>query len=148
MPLMYKSLSKNTIALLDIEAAGGQAGAYARGLLMLNGASDYKEPVYLPDVMTTRKMKTSAQEAVWEYLKVYPNPADKYITVEYCIATEDREAVLKVVNTESKPVYTKVLENSEDMILIDIKNFSQGTYIIYIEVKGKIVDSKVVSVAK
>ncbi len=132
----------------SVEAAGGQAGAYARGLLMLNGASDYKEPVYLPDVMVNRKLKTSAQEAAWEYLKVYPNPADKYITVEYCIATEDREAVLKVVNTESKPVYAKVLENSEDMILIDIKNFSQGTYIIYIEVQGKIVDSKVVSVAK
>ncbi len=135
-------------ALLDIEAAGGQAGAYARGLLMLNGASNYKEPVYLPDVMVNRKMKTNNRLEEKEYMKVYPNPADKYITVEYSIATEDINVVLKVVNTESKIVFAKKLENPEDIILIDIRNFSQGNYIVYIEVQGKVVDSKVVSVTK
>lgn len=135
-------------ALLDIEAAGGQSGAYARGLLMLNGASNYKEPVYLPDVMVNRKMKTNNRLQEKEYMKVYPNPADKYITVEYSIATEDINVVLKVVNTESKIVFAKKLENPEDIILIDIRNFSQGNYIVFIEVQGKVVDSKVVSVTK
>jgi len=135
-------------ALLDIEASGGQAGAYARGLLMLNGASDYKEPVYLPDVMANRKLKTNHRLPEKEFMKVYPNPADKYITVEYSIATEGINVVLKVVNTESKTFFAKKLESPEDIILIDIRNFSQGNYIVFIEVQGKIVDSKVVSVTK
>jgi len=132
----------------SIEAAGGQAGAYAMGLLMLNGASDYKEPVYLPDVMVNRKLKTSAQEAAQEYLKVYPNPADKYVTVEYKIETESENLVLKVSDAGGRNVFVRKLANKEDSLLIDIEDFVPSSYVVYIEIGGKIVDSKVIAVTK
>ena len=132
----------------SIEASGGQAGAYARGLLMLNGASDYKEPVYLPDVMVNRKLKTSSKEKVPEYFKVYPNPADRYFTIEYKLIGVEGEAFLKIINNESKPVLIRELKNSEDCVLIDITDYAQGTYVVYIEVDGTIIDRKVVTVTK
>ena len=132
----------------SIEASGGQAGAYARGLLMLNNAIDYKEPVFLPELMNDRKAGTGAIETKAEYLKVYPNPADKYITVEYRIENESENLVLKVADTESRVVYARKLANKEDSQLIDIKDFTQGSYIVYLEVDGKVVDSKIVSVTK
>lgn len=132
----------------SIEAAGGQTGAYSRGLLMLNGASNYKEPVYLPDVMVNRKLKISSKEKAPEYFKVYPNPADRYFTIEYKLIGVEGAAFLKIINNESKPVLIRELKNSEDCVLIDIKDYAQGTYVVYIEVGGSVIDRKVISVAK
>ncbi|HQL70587.1 MAG TPA: T9SS type A sorting domain-containing protein [Bacteroidales bacterium] len=94
------------------------------------------------------ELETKGIEVFPEYLKVYPNPADKYITVEYRIENESENIVLKVADTESRVVYARKLANKEDSQLIDIKDFTQGSYIVYLEVDGKVVDSKIVSVTK
>ena len=136
------------IANSSTKANGGQAGAYARGVLILNGASDYKEPVYLPDVMVNRKLKTNNKLPETDYINVYPNPADKYVTVEYKIETESENLVLKVSDAGGRNVFVRKLAFKEDSLLIDIEDFVPSSYVVYIEIGGKIVDSKVIAVTK
>ena len=147
--VLINTLGENSIsALFAFVDNGGRAGAFARGLLQLNGVLNYREPLYLPEIVDTRKTVSNSKKPNQEFFKVYPNPAEQYITVEYDLENIKESAILKIVSTNSKPVCVKEIQNTKDCILIDLKEFTSGNYIIYIEVNGSIIDREILSIIK
>ena len=66
------------------------------------------------------------------YLKLYPNPAKDYVTVEYRFSSPEKPIVLKIVDVLGKPVYNKTLNYRQDQLLIDTRTFAKGSYWISI----------------
>ena len=135
-------------ALQSFEAEGGIAGAYARGLLDYFNSSTYSEPLFLPEIMMSRKVIVSkGNKEDSSYLKVYPNPAKDFISVDYNLG-EDAVAVIKILNYEGKLIQTIEISESINTKLLSVKDFSQGNYIICLVKNGRIIDSESVTIVK
>ncbi|HNQ66986.1 MAG TPA: T9SS type A sorting domain-containing protein [Bacteroidales bacterium] len=123
--------------------------AYARGFIQRYSQSEYKEPVFLPEIMITRNEKFDRKtEKEDTYLKVYPNPAKDFISIEYKLNDEIAKSVLKIVSVNGQLVKYLELTNSQDIIIFEIKDFTPGSYFVYLENNGKKTDSVVITVTK
>lgn len=136
-------------SLSNYESDGGIAGAYARGLIQHFSQSDYKEPVFLPEIMLTRKgnaEKISIREN--SYLKVYPNPAKDFISIEYKLTEEMTNSILKIVSVNGQILKYQKLLNDRDIIIFEIKDLTPGNYFVYLENNGKKIESVIITVVK
>ena len=61
--------STNLTVLRSFESGGGIAGDKARALLMLNNATDYMEPVYMPEMIIAPKSVITSYSI--HYTKLY-----------------------------------------------------------------------------
>ena len=130
------AMSINTLE--DIEASGGMVSAYARGILLLNNVISYKEPVYIPQIdIKPRSIKHSIEQTNNEYFKVYPNPANNYINIEYQLPETTELILLTIYNIEGKIVNTFTLKYNIDTKLIPVSNLKQGSYIVSISANGR-----------
>jgi hypothetical protein len=146
---MGTTLNNESInSLLDIEAEGGIAGAYARGLLVKKDVIEYKEPVYLPNLIVSPKAEKFKLEQEDKYLKVYPNPASDYIYVEYELPEGSRNNLIKILSINGKLEKTIKLKYNIDNKLIKLGDLSSGTYIFVLEADGKTVDSANITIIK
>lgn len=151
----WKQEGKNMNALVEADintlkvysSKNNKAAARAMGVLAANGQLDYLEPVYLPEEAENRSAfrkwsseGTPANEQ--DLLKLYPNPAKNYFTVEYSFTSKDKPIVLKVTDVQGKIVYTKTLQYQQDELLIDAKAFQQGTYYVSIFAGKKVIKTK------
>ena len=59
-------------------------------------------------------------------IKIYPNPANEYITIEY---PYNNNSLMYIVNESGKVVYTKQNVNKETFN-VDVSNYAKGMYII------------------
>jgi len=128
-----QQLDSTTIQLLKgFELNGGIAGTHATALLMLNGASDYREPVYLPEEDPNQrnawldKSGTNSEDN----FKVYPNPAGDYFYVEYQLDGEDAQLLLVITDVLGKTVLTKELKHLQDVVIVKTDGFIEGQYTV------------------
>jgi len=122
--------SLNILQLQEFESRGGITGDKARAILLANNASDYMEPVYMPDlIITPRSAKESLRTTSdLNAFAVYPNPSSKYINVEYDFADTDKTAQLVVTDNLGRIVHQQQLYYSKDIIIINTEAFSEGNY--------------------
>jgi ABC-type taurine transport system substrate-binding protein len=64
------------------------------------------------------------------YLKVYPNPAKDFITIEYNTSNDKIQGVIEIIDESGRKVYNKNLGRQFDQIILDTRNFKSGSYII------------------
>jgi len=69
------------------------------------------------------------RDGVEHNVDVYPNPADKYLTID--MDQENTNVTLKVVNTMGQPVLIEELDKL-DKTRLDISSFNPGMYLIVI----------------
>jgi len=122
--------SLNIDILKDFESSGGLAGTRATALLMLNGASDYREPVYLPEEDPNQRnawLNKSGTNSVNNF-KIYPNPAGDYFYVEYQLEGEDAQLLLVITDVLGKTVFTKELKHLQDVVIVRTDGFIEGQY--------------------
>lgn len=127
------------------------SAARAMVVLAANDKLDYKEPVYLPkatdaDLTVRSYSKSLAGTLPPDFLKLYPNPARDYFTVEYCFASDDKPMVLKVTDIQGKVVYTEKLRQKQNRLLIDSKNLETGMYYISIMAGKRLIKTQSVQV--
>ena len=131
--LDMQQLDSATLELLwDFERKGGVAGTHATALLLLNGASDYREPVYLPEEdPNTRSVKNRINPfANEEIFVVYPNPANNYFYLEYKVENSDSPLLLIITDMLGKTIYIKELVNLRDIVIIRTDDFIEGQYTV------------------
>ncbi len=122
--------SLNIDILKDFESSGGLAGTRATALLMLNGASDYREPVYLPEEDPNQRnawLNKSGTNSVNNF-KIYPNPAGDYFYVEYQLEGEDAQLLLVITDVLGKTVFTKELKHLQDVVIVRTDGSIEGQY--------------------
>jgi len=107
--------------------------AAALGILVANNQLEYNEPYLEPDLTKSeevRKPRVKAENPGLAYLKVYPNPAKDFVTIEYNTWNDKTQGVIEVIDESGRKVFSKNLGRQFDQIIIDTRNFKPGNYII------------------
>lgn len=114
----------------------------ARGLMMTNNLLEYNEPYLEPDLTKSFEIRkpgvrnTAPKET---YVKVYPNPANNFITIEYNYGNTKLIGSINITDPSGKLVYSEEPDSSFDQIILDTHNFSPGNYVIQLVINKKTV---------
>jgi hypothetical protein len=127
--------------------------SYAQNVLEANGLLKYYEPILLPENLKLTPEKTSIKTkpfTVNDCLRVFPNPARQYVIVEYNLSKElsgrQGQIVFSVSTSEGKIIETKLLSKTQDQFLVNTTNYSPGVFLFSIQLSGKILNTKKVTV--
>ncbi|KAF5049638.1 Sortilin, neurotensin receptor 3 [anaerobic digester metagenome] len=116
-----------------VESPSIQVSASALSLMVAHQLLDYQEPYLVPDLtksMEVKKPKAKPAVDKSNLLKVYPNPANEFITIEYNAGSAENQLMIEVIDEKGRLVYNTKLIRSTDQIIIDTRNFKSGNYII------------------
>lgn len=105
----------------------------AKSILVAHNLLDYKEPYLEPDLTKSaevKKPKAKPDSYKAASLKVYPNPANQFLTIEYNTGAGNYPAILEVIDESGRRVYYQNLGRQFDQIILDTRNFKPGNYII------------------
>ena len=133
----YNSLNNQ---LMD---ASEPVRSYYLNILQANNQIRFYEPILIPeddqkstpvkdDIPTVTKAKTTL-------LRLYPNPANRYVVAEYSLARleSNSEIVLSVTTPQGKAIWSRILSKQQDKVYIDTKEFSSGLYVVSLKNGGK-----------
>ncbi|MBW6490203.1 MAG: T9SS type A sorting domain-containing protein [Lentimicrobium sp.] len=107
--------------------------AAARSIMVAHNMLEYDEPYLIPDLNKSIEVnKPNLKPNVFEAasLKVYPNPANEFVTIEYNTGADVSQAVIEVIDESGRRIYNKNLGRQFDQIILDTRNFKPGNYII------------------
>jgi hypothetical protein len=122
-------------------------GACARNILLAAGLIQYQEPVILPDLTKSSKVKGGSFGKGSErpdMLKVFPNPAKDFLVVDYNTDGEKGEVLLTVTDMKGYTVHSEAFALGRDQVVVGTTGWEQGTYVVSLTVNGKpVANSKV-----
>ncbi len=107
---------------------------YARNVLLANNLISYQEPVNLPDETKSaqadkdpKHTKSSKQGS----LKLFPNPAQQYVIVEYNFTKDlgaSESIFLTISSVTGSIIERRTIVKHQDQILIDCRQLNSGSY--------------------
>ncbi len=74
-------------------------------------------------------------------MRVYPNPANDFVVISYEISKAINGLRLVICNSLGKTVYDKELNKAKDELLITLKDYAKGNYVVTLFNNGKVVNS-------
>ena len=137
--------SSQKAVLYDImNNSHGQLQAFARNLLIYTDGLTYNEPYLNVDTSQLKTVSAGNNNVINEnvlppnsYLKLYPNPAREYITLEYNLDYGTTNAVIEILDINGVHVEAFRLAGFRGVKIIDLRNRQSGTYLIRLAVNGK-----------
>jgi hypothetical protein len=122
------------------------AQAYARNLLVLTDELVYHEPYIFPDSSTNKSTRAESSFDVnnidkEQYLKLYPNPAHDYMTIEFNLPYSSESIIAEIVTIQGKPVEICRLNGNRGEKIVDMRKFVSGTYIVRLWANGVVIES-------
>ena len=123
--------------------------AYARNLLIIADSMHYNEPIILPHEQP-QKMKKPTKKVVLDenVLKVYPNPAQNYFTIEYKLNETAGSAVIEMLDPTGKKLKILPIYDKQNQIVIETKDLLAGIYYIRLIIDGATSKIQKISVIK
>ncbi|MDY0103087.1 MAG: T9SS type A sorting domain-containing protein [Lentimicrobium sp.] len=136
-------------ALMQLSASGeDKPAALSRNLLLSAGLTEYEEPIKLDDGLKTMPVyKPGVQAVQSQKLKVYPNPANTFVTVSWN-APGQGNTTLVIHDANGRKVLTRQLQGLHNETIIDITGFVQGTYTVSLTQGGKTIATETLVIAK
>jgi len=119
---------------------------YARGLLMKGHFINYTEKVCFPSGVKSYPVyhfipqKANADKN--EHLKVFPNPAWDYMIICFNTVEFDHPGKLIISDINGRTVKMIQLNKCQNQLTVNLKDLSDGMYIINLYVRNKLVESK------
>ena len=121
-------------ALADfVQSPSNAVFAAARSIMVAHNMLEYDEPYLVPDLNKSIEVnKPNLKPNVFEAasLKVYPNPANEFVTIEYNTGADVSQAVIEVIDESGRRIYNKNLGRQFDQLILDTRNFKPGNYIV------------------
>ncbi|MBI9038855.1 MAG: T9SS type A sorting domain-containing protein, partial [Bacteroidales bacterium] len=140
--------SLQTAELLNIEESQlGSASVYARNILLALNEIEYEETILVPDLLKSTEALADYEELLGKaedahgYIKIQPNPAKDYITIQYEMNNEGN-AEIAINDMSGILKYSKKLQNMNDQIVVDTRNWKSGVYITTLKLNGKLIKSE------
>lgn len=122
----YDQLSEDEIILLNELAAGNDdVSAFSRGILTANELLDYQPPIILPTELKSSKIYSNSSNYQETGFKVYPNPANSWITVEIAI-DENTSSTFEIFDITGRLV--KSVEVNNNHFNVNISSLEKGAY--------------------
>ncbi|MDY0104115.1 MAG: T9SS type A sorting domain-containing protein [Lentimicrobium sp.] len=136
-------------ALMQLSTSGeDKPAALSRNLLLSAGLTEYEEPIKLDDGLKTMPVyKPGAKVTQSQKLKVYPNPANTFITVSWN-APEQDNTTLVIHDVNGRQVHTRKLQGLHNETIVDITGFVQGTYTVSLSQGGKAIATETLVIAR
>ncbi len=141
-----KIINENGTVILDKPGETPSSNYYSSGLrsifntpsgtkMILDNHSDNSTKIYsLPGSYFATSLKDKDYND--QYLKSFPNPADDYIKIAYTLPSSIKEAKVEIFSMDGKVVKTCTIDKNFKELLIDTKDFSNGTYFCQINSNG------------
>ncbi|MCF8348008.1 MAG: T9SS type A sorting domain-containing protein [Bacteroidales bacterium] len=122
------------------------AQAYARNILILTDGVEYHEPYIFPDTSSTKSSTIVNSELdVDNYfpdlIKIYPNPAKDYLTIEYRLPSVG-DGVIEVVALKGAKMDISTVSGLWGEKIIDLRNYPAGVYFIRLWQSGDVLQTK------
>jgi len=124
-------------------------GACARNLLIAAGLLEYQEPVILPDLTKSSKVRGGSYGKGQEppdMLKVFPNPAKDFLVVDYNTDGKQGAILLTVTDMKGYTVHSEAPFAGRDQVVISTSGWKKGTCVVNLSVNGKPVASRKVNI--
>jgi hypothetical protein len=64
-------------------------------------------------------------------IDVYPNPSSRFINIQWA-NIEQMDLLFEIINNQGVCIIKKIINSSENQLEIDLNNFSNSTYILYV----------------
>jgi hypothetical protein len=122
-------------------------GNYARNILFSHGLMSYQEPVVTGATLKSIKRFHRASETPRNesFMKVFPNPCNDYIIVEYLNKNKDYTGYFELYNISGKKLISKRIFSGYDQTIIPLNDVEPGLYYLYLAGKnGKEVVNKII----
>jgi len=115
----------------------------ARGLLVAYKLMQYSEPYLVPDFMKKADIKKNNKKQVTQaaFVKVYPNPAKDFVTIEYDLCGKKGNSIINIADQSGKQVKSISVIKIQDQILVETKGLISGTYFVQLIESGKMIAS-------
>lgn len=147
--------SVRAIPLFTLYQSGeNNATAFARDILIASGLLSYQEPInlgnnekaaiaQLPNIKSANTVKNSSEQ-----LSIFPNPATTYTIIEYTLPANSSNSSVSIYNTHGVVVWQQEIKRAKDQVIIDLSNYTSGSYIVSLQLGNQTVASKSLSVTK
>jgi hypothetical protein len=129
------------------EVSSGLPGAWARNILIAAGKISYEEPILYPQeelkIKRKDKYKGSRPPLAGNHLRLYPNPANEFIIVEFELAKEEAPVLLTVSDLTGKKLLNVPLSSQEKYRVIPVNMLQNGIYVVTLKtILGKVKSGK------
>lgn len=121
--------------------------AYARNTLLDRGIISYQEPYLLPDGTKSSRIrrfenpKIQFQSGNSSFLKVFPNPASDFITIDYLLPNKEAAGVITIFDLNGKALISKSLLKNTNQFVLSLEGLVSGTYLIKLSDSKGYIDS-------
>ncbi|MHC1707731.1 MAG: T9SS type A sorting domain-containing protein [Bacteroidales bacterium] len=105
----------------------------ARNTLIANKRLKYEEPIYLSESNSSRqKIKPKTVSTDLKLIRVFPNPAKGFVTVEYQLKPDELPARLCIFDSRGALSSEYKIYREKDQIIIPTRELTNGAYLISI----------------
>jgi hypothetical protein len=121
---------------------------FARNILLANGLITYHEPILLPDELKSTEGDIPVRTSVIAsagYLKLFPNPAQQYLIVEYNLKNLfnlNTEISLNFYSMNGLLKDKKIITRQQNQTIVKTSTYDPGLYICTLEIDGKMKESQ------
>jgi hypothetical protein len=139
-------LSEAQIAQIQsmVNAKTGFASIYARNILLALDASDYKEPVILPNTLKSTEVEEAYKEVLNtsapKMLEVYPNPGKDFVILAYLFDKETR-GMIEVRDISGTLIQSIPFNGMQDQITVITREWTPGIYVFSLVVGDKVIET-------
>jgi hypothetical protein len=143
--------SASVSILFDLKNTGSPTiAAWSRGLLVKGGFLNYTETVRLPDLLKSSKINPGqdpgkAMPDNDEKLWLFPNPAGDYVIAYYDLDPGYTSGEIHLIDLKGNLLRRYQIKSGKDQIVIDLKSHPIGLYLISLNSKNQIIDTKKLS---
>jgi hypothetical protein len=116
-----------------VQSPSNAVSSDARSIMVAHNLLEYNEPYLSTDLTKSaglKKPKAKPDSFKATSLKVYPNPANQFLTIEYNTGAGNYPAIIEVIDESGRRIYNQNLGRQFDQIILDTRNFKPGNYII------------------
>jgi len=136
---MLYSIMQNTNEILQ---------AYCRNVLIITDGLVYHEPYLFPDTVSTKSIPVKKPNfgnsflKSSDFLRLYPNPADEYLTIEYKVPYNSHKIIVEILTIDGHNIEVLTLNREWGEKIIDLRNFKRGTYLIRLWADGSVIETR------
>jgi hypothetical protein len=145
--LMEVDSTRKNILSTIMQNSGGILQAYCRNILIHTDGLIYNEPFLLPATSSNKSTKLEKpfdnfNDDRSDFIKLYPNPAKNYITLEYDLPYGPENVIVQIITITGHQVEVIKLNSLTGQKIIDLRNYRGGSYLIRAWADGKVLQSR------
>jgi hypothetical protein len=127
-----------------------EIAVFARGLLVKGGFFKYIETVNLRDYSKSTSPNYISNDnqthyLKQEYLRLFPNPAGDYVITFYNLDPKYKSGEIQLVDLKGNLLRSYHIECGKDQLVIELKTYPNGLYMISLNSRNQVIDSKKLS---